>query len=836
MTQVSVPNKFPRIEPTTARLAIVGEAPGADESVMLEPFVGASGRLLKGVLSSAGAVIDQTFFGNVCQQQPFHNEIENFSFDESEIQSGLTQLRIDLQNFRPNCVLLVGKTAFRAFRPDLCHPSKKGYVIPTLDWRGSIISGVNDFSYKCVGTYHPAYILRSYSDMPLFKLDVARAVKQSRFSEIRATSRIGNLRPSLCEVLSFIARVRSERLPIAFDIEGYADDVGITMLSICDSPTSGIVIPFWSNGQNYWPTVEDEVEVWKALAGLLADPDVPKTAHNAFYELFVMAWRHRCIVNNLRDDTMQKTWELFPELERSLAICTSIYTEQPFYKDQRLASDPTVRLNYNFLDSAVTYEINQVLETKLSQSPKSLQHYRFNTNLIPAYNYIMLRGCAFNQAKALDLALTATTEVDQLKGEIEKTLGRPFNVKSVVDKRWLLYTHLDYTPLKRYGLSTAEDILLHYHAKTHNPILRLVIRCTRKRTRLSDINKLTTDADGRIRTSYDPVGTNTGRVSSRASIALRLVDGAWENTGTNMQNVTKELRQCFIADSEEYEFWQLDLSGADGWTVAADLAALGYPAMLEDYRYKIKPALVLYYMLREHAAGRDASSINLLDRPTLKLKLIQIKEEIDANEGKFDAQGRPLDWLYLCCKRVQHGSNYGAKPEKIAEVIFGDSDGTVDISAKDAGIYQFFYKLRYKTDARNERIRRALVADGSLTAACGIRRQFFSIRSRTQIDDSTIREASAFEPQANTTYATNLALSRLWYDPENRTSRGSLFIEPLLQIHDALAGQYRKCDREWAWKKLQEWFNNPMKIYGSEITIPADGGFGPNWMETKQHV
>ena len=695
--------------------------------------------------------------------------------------------------------------------------------------------------------------------MPFFKFDVARAVRHAKTVDFTPPRRGGTLRPTLEEVLSYITRIRELRQSCTLDIEGFADDVGVTMLSICTTPEDGIVIPFWLDGGNYWSEA-DEVLVWQAVAELLADENVQKKAHNAFYELFVLAWRHRCHVNNLHDDTMMKHWELFPDFaksdkdqgkpkaamtsrKRSLAVCASIYTEQPYYKGGRLSEDSEVKLRYNMTDSQVTCEIDQVTEKMLAKVSASLDHYRFNINLIPAYNYIMLRGCRFDFDKAKALGTSTQEEVTALNTEIETALGRPFNTKSNLDKSWLLYEHLQYKPMARRVTAggkpkTDEDTLLHYWLKNHDPVVRLVIRCTRKRTRLSDIYKLIPNPDGRIRTSLDIVGTNTGRLASRASSALQFDDKEqeWVNTGTNLQNVTRELRVCFIPDSDDYEFAQFDLSGADGWTVSADLAAIGHTAMLDDYQAGIKPALVLYYMLQEHAAGRSPGDVNKLDRTALKEVVRQMREHIDSLEGKTDSQGRPLDWQYLCCKRAQHGSNYGMLPERLAEVIFGDSDGTIALDKSTAQLYQYFYKLRYNTDSRNERIRKVLSETGALVAACGIRRQFFSIRKRYAVDDDTVREASAFDPQANTTWATNKALERLWYDKANRNSHGGLFVEPILQIHDALVVQYKVRDRAWAHTKLNEWFQNPLNIFGHTITIPAEGKWGRSWKDCKNSI
>jgi len=847
------PNLFPLLPPTISRLAVVGEAPGEDEMVVHEPFVGTSGRFLRAMLSNAGLSTNQIFFGNVCQHHPPQNDIEKFSFDGEEIQSGIATLTSNLAKFHPHCILLLGKTAFRAARPDLCYPTKNGYVVPLSDWRGSLFTVEKFGGAKSLSTFHPAFILRSYADIAYFKLDLARAAKHARFPELNLLPRRGTLRPCLCEVLDFLRRIELEETPISFDIEGFADDVGVTMLSICDSPTTGIVIPFWIDGTNYW-SEDEEVQVWQALSQMLANPLVRKTAHSGFYELFVLAWRHCCVVNNLHDDTMFLHWENFVEaggdpdktdtgkkrttgLGRDLGSVCSIWTEQPYYKDQRLSKNTETKLNYNFLDSAVTHEICTEANKALTKYPFSLEHYRFNINLIPAYNYIMLRGCKFDINRLAEIRETVEGQVNSYNKQIREATGRDFNSKSGDDKAWLLFDRLGYTPLKRKFTKTGkpqtdESVLLHFWAKDHNPIIRLVIQCVRQRTRLQDINKLVLNEDGRIRTSFDPVGTNTGRLSSRASTALRFIDGEWSKTGTNLQNVTKDLRVCFIPDSEQFDFWQCDLSGADGWTVGADLAALGYPAMLDDYLAGIKPALVLNLMWNEYEAGRPAAAVNQMDRNEIKRRIREIKVDYDSHDGQKLPDGRDYDWRYLCCKRGQHGTNYGAQPDKIAEVIFTDSDGTIDISKKDAGLLQYFYKLRYKTDVRNDWIRSQLSRTGTLVSSCGIRRQFFSIRNRSFIDDAIVREAASFDPQANTTWSTNKALEKMWYDPTNRTSRGTLFIEPLLQIHDALAGQSRQAVRDFAREKFAEYFNNPLTIHGIRLTIPADCKYGPNWKET----
>jgi hypothetical protein len=187
-------------------------------------------------------------------------------------------------------------------------------------------------------------------------------------------------------------------------------------------------------------------------------------------------------------------------------------------------------------------------------------------------------------------------------------------------------------------------------------------------------------------------------------------------------------------------------------------------------------------------------------------------------------------------KRVQHGTNYLGQAEVISGTIFKDSDGAIDIPPIVIDRYQKLYLLRYHIDARRNYITNELSTKGYLDTAAGTRRRFFGIRNPRAIDDDVIRSAMSSEPQTNTTFITNLALKNLWYDPANRRRSGALFIEPLLQIHDALAGQFPARLRDFARERLTSYFNNPITIHGIKLTIPVDIKVGHSWGATKEKI
>ena len=842
--------KQPSLPHPSCRLAIIGEAPGTEELLVNEPFVGSAGKLLQQILGHCNLSTDQCLLLNIIPTEAPSNELSNLPWEGDTIQAGIAQCRSVIDAYQPNCILSLGRAPMRMLRPDLCYTDGRKLTIPLDRWRGSIVQ--SDWGHKTVFAFHPTYVQRAYSDLPYFRFDVARAVEQSRFPELRLQRRDGIIEPTLDQVLLFLDRIRREHLPCSADIEGWPDDVGVTCISICPDPFTGIVIPFWHAGRHYW-TESEELLVWQALSAWLADPACSKTFHNGFYEYFVLAWKHRCVICGWTDDTMMKFWELYPELEKNLGVVNSFCTEEPYYKDDRKSSNHRVKLEYNFKDSAVTDQANRQLETILAAHKPSYDHYRFNVSIAPAITYLNLRGCRLDKDRLNSHVTRAVDELSVLQQTIDNELVSQalaadvlirkrksdpwtFNVKSTKQKQWLLYTHLGYKPSGRWGPVTDEEAMLRYYVKDRNPTLRTVIQAIRKRTRLQDLAKLVCDSDGRIRTSLDIVGTNTGRSSSRQAMAMRPTgedNGSWENTGTNLQNVTKEIRDCFVPDSDQYDFWQFDLRGADAWTVATDLAALGYSTMLEDMLAGIKPAKVLMALLAEYEAGRNPATINNMSRAELKAHLDNI---LIPDSSQKDSAGRPGDWKYDVCKKVQHGTNYDAKPDTISALVFGDSDGLVDLTKREAEIYQFLYKLRYKPEKRNDWIRQTLSAQGYLQAACGIKRKFFAIRNPRTIEDDLVRAAAAFEPQANTTYCTNRALLNLWSDTENRSSRGWLHCDPLLQIHDALAGQNHSAAREWAHRKLRSYFSTQLVIHGLPTHIPVDGGWGANWLDTKRKL
>ena len=246
--------------------------------------------------------------------------------------------------------------------------------------------------------------------------------------------------------------------------------------------------------------------------------------------------------------------------------------------------------------------------------------------------------------------------------------------------------------------------------------------------------------------------------------------------------------------------------------------------MLDDYRAGIKPAKVIALMYMQMQGQLPHVSVNINDLPRDEVKRLTKVTDIP-------------DSLYAVCKAVQHGSSYDMGPNTMANNILTQtfkksSDlNVLWVPPNDCKKVQLVFFKRYPGVLHWQRwVQQQLNRNSTLTCASGHVRTFFGRPG----DNATYRAAYSHEPQANTTYATNLAMQKLWQDPDNRTSAGYLIIQPLHSVHDALCGQFPIDKTDWAVSKIRSYFNNALTIGNERIVIPYEGGYGTSWYHTEE--
>lgn len=363
--------------PLHSRIALVGEAPGKDEDVSGIPFCGASGELLNSILAQAGIqrritrrfvdgkgivfnVASTVYTTNVVKEFPGRDFDKAYYLDSKGTPSPLLLtyielLRRELSNCTANVIVAIGEHALRALT------GKYGIT----KWRGSILESTLLPGRKVIPMIHPAAVLREWSQKTYCVLDAKKIAIEAGFPEIRLPKRTYLIRPTIDQVIEAEERFLKAEW-CSFDIETKYNN--IACIGFSETPEDAICIPFIAEGRNYWPSPEVEVRAWQAVYKILGAPS-KKVGQNINFDNSHLRC-HGLNINNVAHDTMLAQNILYPELEKSLAILASIYTNEPYYKSEGRAAlktksekawdpkqkDETLWI-YNCKDCAVTLEI-----------------------------------------------------------------------------------------------------------------------------------------------------------------------------------------------------------------------------------------------------------------------------------------------------------------------------------------------------------------------------------------------------------------------------------------------------------------------------------------------
>ncbi len=111
----------PGVGSETARVMFIGEAPGKDEDLQGEPFVGRAGQLLTELIESLGWQRKDVYIANVLKHRPPNNRDPK----PEEIEACWPYLKRQIQLIDPKLIVFLGRHAMNRFFPTLqiskCH-------------------------------------------------------------------------------------------------------------------------------------------------------------------------------------------------------------------------------------------------------------------------------------------------------------------------------------------------------------------------------------------------------------------------------------------------------------------------------------------------------------------------------------------------------------------------------------------------------------------------------------------------------------------------------------------------------------------------------------------
>lgn len=130
-----------------ARCMIIGEAPGADEDRLGEPFVGRAGQLLNAMLRATGLERGEVYITNMLKCRPPKNRDPR----PDEIAACDAYLKRQIELLQPRVIMAVGRIAAQ---------NLLNITASLARLRGTRHSYAQT-GIPVVVTYHPAYLLRS---------------------------------------------------------------------------------------------------------------------------------------------------------------------------------------------------------------------------------------------------------------------------------------------------------------------------------------------------------------------------------------------------------------------------------------------------------------------------------------------------------------------------------------------------------------------------------------------------------------------------------------------------------------------------------------------------
>lgn len=537
--------------PLDAKIAFIGETGGVDEERGTEdhpgpgPFLGESGKVLVNCLNRNGVDRGDVWLGNLAHFRPEGNKFEHL-IGSQQLNDGLTALYARLRANKPTVIATLGNW------PMYFLTGKKGKKAGTgiTNWRGSILQcnvpGLEDV--KVIPTFHPAFVARERSNYPIFDNDIKRIIADAQFPELRLPERKFIINPKGDELERAVQHLLTAKR-LSVDIEGYYD--GLACVGFSPDPSLGVCI--------VW---DSSVEVRDAIHRLLSS-GIPLTFHFGTYDAVVLENYGFTIANYAWDTYIGQT-ALGPEFPKSLAYLTSVYTREPYYKDERKEEGTDTKVwsrtmqreklwAYNCKDVCVTSEIQQGQEQEFKDfTPEYRETFDFDMSMLGIARDISKTGMPVDEERRNLLEKALMNQWAEYQQVLNHLVGGELNVNSTKQVPAILYDILKLPPRidrKTKNRTADEDAIVSLIALTKEKkdasvrketikewtrkflILKGILLIRGIRKCLSSYILIKRSDDGRIRHILKVGATETGRWSDEKFV---------DDTGCNTQTFPRD--------------------------------------------------------------------------------------------------------------------------------------------------------------------------------------------------------------------------------------------------------------------------------------------------------
>lgn len=608
------------------------------------------------------------------------------------------------------------------------------------------------------------------------------APEYSALSDLTSTPHVYHLIDTEQKRLEFAAILKS--------LENFAFDTETDSLDPISGGLVGMSFAFKENEAYYVPVPENREEANAVLASfkeVLENPQIKKIGQNIKFDIMVLR-KYGIRVQGLLFDTMIAHYLLNPELRHNMDYLAETYLQYktiaieeligPRGKNQLCMRDVPVEKVYEYAaeDADITLKLKNYLEPELKKENLETLFYEIEMPLIYVLAEMELTGVKVDTAALKQSSVSMTKELAEMEQEIYRLAGTEFNLNSPKQVGEVFFDKLKIAdkPKKTKSGSyiTSEDVLEKLRSK-HPVVGKLLEYRGLKKllgTYIDALPELIHPETGKIHTSFNQTVTATGRLSS---------------TNPNLQNIPirdeigREIRKAFIADSEECIFFSADysqielrimahLSGdrhmIDAFNSGADIHAataskiysLPLDSVTQDMRRKAKTANfgIIY----------GISIFGLAER--LNIPRGEAKELID---GYFASYPRIKEYM----------------------------DESIEVARKNGFVETVFNRKRFLPDINSHNA---------------------VVRGYAE------RNAINAPIQGSAADIIKIAMVRIF----NRFEKEGLKSKMILQVHDELNFNVYKDEAERVKRIVLEEMENAYKL---QVPLIADCGEGSNWFE-----
>lgn len=771
----------PSTGPDEAKLAIVGEAPGFQETVYGKSFVGPSGKLLDKVLEYHKIERNEAFLTNACLCRPPGNATPT----RAAIDACRPRLLVELRGRNVEQVLALGNTAAES----LLHKSGITKLRVGPGHRSPDLPDV-----RVVPSLHPAACLRQGDQFPHLVTDVGKlrytphvwsepeiVVANNRVDALRWLSHIASTVPEGTGIL-----VIDDEVDIEKDASfGNPSQHSMLCVGIGYAPNKVLVLA---------EDIVGEKEVWDVLGELLRTRLI--VAQNGKFDLKGL---YKYVGGlKLYGDTMLASY-VFDERPgvHGLKYQAIEYLGAPAYDEEiKRYVGPgdgygviprDILYRYNGYDVACTYALWLMWSLRFEQGNEDLR--RKHDDLVEASNelmYVELNGITVDRTYLSELDKEYRERLVKLEDEIDLVVTNQYDKAGGINPRSPMQVKKFLADNRIEVDSTNEDtlrILLKAleegrveRPKEVKEFVQLLLTHRREAklhgTYVKGIAKRL--YRGRVYSTYLLHGSTTGRLASR---------------DPNLQNIPREssIRRIFVPSRPSRVFLQSDYA-------QAELRVLSYLAGDTYFRDIF------------NAGDRDVFD--------------DLSEILYPFESVLYKAGEITDahWkeLRIRVKAFVYGLGYGREAPSIAKEF--------NLPMEEAfRLKREFFEVIPEIVAFQEETKAKVRAGDDLITPWGRHRRFHLITKENE--KTTMNEALAFLPQST---ASDMCVKALVWTRQE--TKGFAWIRNI--VHDSLLVECEEEDVEEV-KEITE--RNMLKaaelVVGDYVKFKVDTKVGKNWGE-----